>query len=179
MNALIEVTFKPEDGPTFCEDECTYQCGSTCKDGILGEVATVLDVTDKLAYIADYDMWFVIERMMKEGVVSPGLIGEAIEEYKKFMGLIARGYRGMGMCSAIVDEVWHTHILFTMEYHEFCNAIVGKYIHHAPRTSRSLPGEATTDFFAAYQEVYGEEAPPIWRVKMDDQPLCKVCEDPS
>ena len=31
-----------------------------------------------------------------------------------------------------IDETWHRFILFTRDYHEFCNRFFGKYIHHGP-----------------------------------------------
>jgi len=34
----------------------------------------------------------------------------------------------------MLDEMWHTFIVFTIDYHEFCNDFLGGYIHHAPTT---------------------------------------------
>ncbi|MEW6167389.1 MAG: hypothetical protein AB1651_06795 [Pseudomonadota bacterium] len=34
----------------------------------------------------------------------------------------------------IIDEMWHTFILFTKEYHEFCSRMFGHYMHHTPTT---------------------------------------------
>lgn len=34
----------------------------------------------------------------------------------------------------VIDEMWHNFILFTMEYHEFCEKYFGYYIHHGPAT---------------------------------------------
>lgn len=34
--------------------------------------------------------------------------------------------------SPLVDEGWHTFILYTKEYATFCRAISGGYIHHEP-----------------------------------------------
>ena len=31
-----------------------------------------------------------------------------------------------------IDEMWHTHILFTKKYHADCNQIFGRYMHHMP-----------------------------------------------
>jgi hypothetical protein len=36
------------------------------------------------------------------------------------------------MLSKDVDEFWHTHILQTIKYHEDCEAVFGKYLHHQP-----------------------------------------------
>lgn len=33
---------------------------------------------------------------------------------------------------AEIDDMWHTFILFTREYTDFCNHYFGHYIHHAP-----------------------------------------------
>jgi hypothetical protein len=35
----------------------------------------------------------------------------------------------------IIDEMWHTFVLFTRDYHEFSLKYFGKYIHHQPTTS--------------------------------------------
>jgi hypothetical protein len=34
----------------------------------------------------------------------------------------------------LIDEMWHTFILFTREYHEFCDTYFGRYVHHDPTT---------------------------------------------
>ncbi len=33
-----------------------------------------------------------------------------------------------------LDEMWHTFILFTRDYAQFCHRYLGGYIHHAPTT---------------------------------------------
>lgn len=34
----------------------------------------------------------------------------------------------------IIDEMWHNMILFTKEYHSFCEKHFGRYFHHLPAT---------------------------------------------
>ncbi len=34
----------------------------------------------------------------------------------------------------ILDEIWHTFILHTNDYHHFCKQLLGHYVHHAPTT---------------------------------------------
>ncbi len=34
----------------------------------------------------------------------------------------------------ILDEMWHTFILFTQPYADYCERYLGKFIHHAPTT---------------------------------------------
>jgi len=36
----------------------------------------------------------------------------------------------------IIDEMWHTFILFTKSYRDFCIAYFGRFVHHGPTTER-------------------------------------------
>lgn len=38
-------------------------------------------------------------------------------------------------CMAMVDEMWHTFVLFTRDYTGFCDQYLGGYVHHEPTTS--------------------------------------------
>lgn len=33
-----------------------------------------------------------------------------------------------------IDDMWHTFLLFTQEYHKFCQLYVGYFFHHQPYT---------------------------------------------
>ncbi len=50
-----------------------------------------------------------------------------IQRGAEFVSVIAALYE-----SQKIDEAWHRFILFTKDYHEFCNRFFGKYIHHGP-----------------------------------------------
>ncbi len=60
----------------------------------------------------------------------------AIEEYKKFLFVATQADPPEKILelkpSPMVDIVWHTHILFTMQYHADCEQIFGFYFHHEP-----------------------------------------------
>src|SRR6266571_3156596 len=43
------------------------------------------------------------------------------------------------LLSKDVDEFWHTHILQTIKYTEDCEAVFGKYLHHAPHVGEVTP----------------------------------------
>jgi len=34
--------------------------------------------------------------------------------------------------SPLIDIGWHTFILYTREYHQFCRSVAGHYLHHSP-----------------------------------------------
>lgn len=52
--------------------------------------------------------------------------------------------------SAALDEGWHTFILFTRQYQEFCKNILGRFIHHTPHVGDAKPdpeaGKAMVDY---------------------------------
>ena len=45
----------------------------------------------------------------------------------------------------LIDEMWHTFILFTSEYASFCDTHFGSYIHHRP-TSRKVYDETIREY---------------------------------
>ncbi|MBA2711001.1 MAG: hypothetical protein H0U57_10450 [Tatlockia sp.] len=47
-----------------------------------------------------------------------------------------------------IDDMWHTFILFTKDYMDFCAENFGKFLHHAPTaaTERMLINKSETDF---------------------------------
>src|SRR5262245_56245792 len=43
--------------------------------------------------------------------------------------------RTLPIFSRRIDEAWQQFILFTREYHDFCQRFAGHYLHHSPRES--------------------------------------------
>lgn len=135
--------------------------------------------TDKARAIMKYPLGHVRDRVLKEGAVSEEIIDVAIAEYRKFMILFALGFGKLAMCSREVDEVWHTHILFTQDYINFCNQLIGKYVHHMPDTSETPVGADSVErFLGAYEQVHGS-VPSIWNSQntlcghdCDGRPMC-------
>lgn len=58
-----------------------------------------------------------------------------IFDYLKEFLYLSYKYKGLYLSSYIVDEAWHTFILFTKEYHDFCYSIFGEFRHHKPSLS--------------------------------------------
>ena len=62
-------------------------------------------------------------------------------ETKRLLWVIAvtkeRGYRfEIDPPLTILDEMWHTFVLFTREYAAYCERVFGYFIHHSPTTAR-------------------------------------------
>lgn len=101
----------------------------------------------------------------------------AIAEYKRFICLAVLCDHGVTP-SFVVDEVWHTHLIFTRSYWEEMGDLVGKLIHHDP--GQGEPGDEA--HFArqyertleAYRKYFGEEPPAdIWGAGNRDKVLLK------
>ena len=54
------------------------------------------------------------------------------------------------LSSYIIDEAWHTFLLFTKEYKEFCTFVFWKFMHHAP----SISGGYVNDIELIKQSYY-------------------------
>lgn len=65
---------------------------------------------------------------------------ELFEETKKWLWLSAYSQERKGeaielaisQSTKLIDEMWHTFILFSKDYHDFCEQYFGYYLHHYP-----------------------------------------------
>jgi hypothetical protein len=66
----------------------------------------------------------------------------------------------------IIDIMWHNFILFTREYHTFCNKYFGRYLHHAPNVDSNKENiYFERDLSNLYSYIYdklGEETLNLW-----------------
>ncbi|MBA2652511.1 MAG: hypothetical protein H0U73_09635 [Tatlockia sp.] len=66
-----------------------------------------------------------------------------------------------------IDDMWHTFLLFTKEYMEFCTESFGEFIHHAPTSdTERLTIDISQSHFARYlnyvRDNLGEETSSKW-----------------
>lgn len=63
----------------------------------------------------------------------PETAGIAVDYYRHFLWMLRKYGRNEVLApSSEIDEIWHHHILDTYKYHEDCQAIFGRYLHHYP-----------------------------------------------
>lgn len=122
-----------------------------------------------------YEAPFVIERLLKNGVVESPEEGEFLfREFKRWMQITASDRsRLWPIFSLQIDEVWHAFILYTREYTAFCNQHFGRYVHHTPNNAPRFPEQeekeiASFDTFSArYESAFGEPPPALWHSTTD------------
>ena len=69
-----------------------------------------------------------------------------------------------------IDDMWHTFLLFTHDYHEFCQHYFGEYLHHVPTTEKNKPTVAEyerelTCYFSYIYDNLGEATLKKWFAK--------------
>ena len=124
-----------------------------------------------LQRLQDYDLAPLRVRRLKAGVLPAKRVDEAIFEFRRFLGLVIVGYRGLRMVSATADELWHTCLLFSRLYADLCEETVGQFVHHEPADAHDASAGETGDasstpeifraFQQAYTRVYGAAIPRI------------------
>ena len=109
-------------------------------------------------------MEIILERYCKDYDITMEVAKEHEIELKKYLTLCALFPKSsMGMRGQ-VDELWHTFLLFTRDYHRFCKNVVGHFIHHIPNTSKSNSEISSyREMLNKYEECFEIEPPKhIW-----------------
>lgn len=84
--------------------------------------------------VMDYPIPHVVARFCKDHGVSKEDAKKYERELKRYL-ILASEYSGsnLPMMSTEVDNFWHTFLLFTKDYQNFCNEGLGMFIHHVPK----------------------------------------------
>lgn len=86
----------------------------------------------------DFPFTHIIRRYQKDYGVSLETALEHERELKRFLIITAENHpESTDMFSPEVDDLWHTFLLFTTEYHQFCYDILGQFIHHVPKINEA------------------------------------------
>jgi len=129
----------------------------------------------------------VIERLTQKfpfTKMSDDEINECIIEFKKYIALVIinrLSYSStptnrnnkviVAMTNNVIDELWHTLILFSIEYHVFSLKIFGTYLHHSPNTTNSsISNESVRKFYDEYKKYFGI-LHPIWHCNIREEEL--------
>ncbi len=101
----------------------------------------IASLEEVMAYMNDD----IIDKFMEHWDLSREETLDLFSEMKKWMWLSADSiYRtsqgeeavtlGITFSMTLLDEIWHTFILFTMPYQAFCKRYFGFYLNHGPTT---------------------------------------------
>ncbi len=105
----------------------------------------------------------VIERYKRQSKLSDEVIEEHELEMKRYLALRAMyPTEKFPLSHGSVDELWHTFLIFTNEYAEFCREVANGFIHHNPgpvNPTQEQINKAEEDydnFVKIYKEKFGQ-----------------------
>jgi hypothetical protein len=90
-------------------------------------------------FLEEYDFDKYISHVIRKNPNLMESVHTALEEYKNFL-IACIDSNSVPVPNEDVDAIWHSHILFTKDYFEFCHSFCGHYIHHTPETSNCSSG---------------------------------------
>ncbi len=105
--------------------------------------------------VIDLEDFSGVERKVREHFVelgrelSAGYVERGIYALKQYYAVALLDPANAHAVSRVIDPFWHAHILHTEQYMEFCNRVVGEYMHHQPLD------HARPDHVAIIRRLYG------------------------
>lgn len=115
-----------------------------------------------IQHAMDFQLNEIIARYARDYDLSYGDAERHFFELRRFLAMCAinegpaYGMRGQ------IDEAWHTFIMFTRNYAEFCQVVGGRFLHHQPNIgseSRPDSADAYHRFLVDYEHIFSEPAP--------------------
>jgi hypothetical protein len=105
-------------------------------------------------------------------------------ELKRFLALHAINPEKRYGMRGPLDELWHTFLLFSKTYQDFCNTVAGRFIHHIPSPATAPQPIGSLDEYSAFLEDYKlayQAEPPaeLWPRQLGKQGspnFCAGCE---
>lgn len=82
-------------------------------------------------YIYQMDLSKVIDKLSRQPDWNFEDANYCSHLYRNYLYLVKK-YSDQLPPSKDIDEFWHQHILDTQKYHQDCQAIFGRYLHHYP-----------------------------------------------
>ena len=117
-------------------------------------------------------------RVVHDELVTPDMANRLMRQTLAFLYACAKNPDAGLAPSRTVDVGWHTFILHTREYAEFCERVAGRFIHHKPEDGAlevHRPAVATT--LAAMRELGLTVDDELWPVAGDCSQCHAGCHD--
>jgi hypothetical protein len=123
------------------------------------------EIESMIARAESFRMDEVMLRYAEDTGRSAKQVEEHVRELKRYLVMVAARGETLVM-GGPVDELWHTWMLYSRSYVQFCEQVAGRYLHHQPGRG-SMSAEEERNHWAAFKALYQEmfdASPPeeIW-----------------
>jgi len=141
------------------KDLVTELDGEQTPDQVYGLLKKALGDKSLPAELAAFEAPYLEAKMLREGYFeNAGQFRMVFTELKKFLYLARRSGEALPVTSIGVDAVWHNFILFTARYQQFCEDLLGGFVHHYPEPK---PAAADSSEARRFEELYLQEFGPL------------------
>jgi hypothetical protein len=113
-------------------------------------------------HVMSYQNPKVLKRYRLDHNVDEAEAQRRFEGLKQFL-IVCALTPGYKVTSDAIDSMWHTFLLFTKDYSEFCNRYLGRFINHEPFEVPSPESYLTTR--ARAREMFGGLDERLWPVE--------------
>src|SRR3989338_3924127 len=93
---------------------------------------------ERITQALNFPMGPILKRYMEEHKVPKKTAKLHEREIKRYLALCASHPGGGWPMVGTIDDLWHTFIIFTEEYHEFFSLLGRSYIHHRRSEERRV-----------------------------------------
>ncbi len=121
----------------------------------------------------------LVDRIVAEERLDRGLAERVVDQALAFLAACARNIGSRLAPSDMVDIGWHTFVLHTRDYADFCDRIAGRFLHHVPTSVGDLEtsGEAAhatlVRTMTAIERAGYAVDPALWPAVGDNCSQCK------
>ena len=124
-----------------------------------------------LLQVGNIDLSLVKARTMRVLKWDEDRAVSAIQEYKKMLVMAKLGVHVVP--GKDIDEIWHSHILFTKKYQDDCNDFFGYYLNHKPSDGSSEEDNmkrklSYEKMLIMYKQYFCQNYPSSWIINHDD-----------
>lgn len=124
----------------------------------------VMSVARKVTALT-YPMARIVDRYRRDQGVSAEVAALHERELRRYLYIAACHPGGRWPMVALIDDLWHTFLIYTRDYQRFCDALGVPFLHHEPTDSTpdsAVQQDAYARFLAYYRAEFGDPPKAIW-----------------
>ena len=128
---------------------------------------TLREIPKSISEIMAYEHNALLDRYVKDYGGTRERAVRCFQALKQFLTVCSPVW-GLKAASESVDDMWHTFLLFTRDYQNFCDEYLGRFIHHQP-AAEGLTPDSYTAARALVMELFDDADDEFWPAKVKEK----------